>query len=231
MLGTMQLSREHLSTAATATFEHTAAELRKGCGTAGCAALCRRLNGVVDREIAALQEAGASVACAPGCNYCCHLRVSVFPHEAAALLHHLRTRASRDDAELIEGRIRANAQRIDGLTADQHRSAGLACAFLRDGLCSAHDVRPSACATYHSLSRARCEHSFRHPLTIGTEQNARPALLQLQTFGAAQIEATNSARIAAGLTDGHAELHQALRELLDGEAAGRKGAVAGRFAL
>ena len=219
MLGTMQLSREHLSTAATATFEHTVAELRKGCDQAACAALCRRLNGVVDREIAALQEAGAGVACAAGCNYCCHLRVSVFPHEAAALLHHLRTRVSPDDARQIEGRIRANAHRIDGLTADQHRSVGLACAFLRDGLCSAHEVRPSACAAYHSLSRTRCEHSFHHPQTIGTAQNARPALLELQAFGAAQIGATNAACIAAGFAGGQAELHQALRELLDGEAA------------
>ena len=219
MLGTMQLSREHLSTAATATFEHTVAELRSGGDGPACAALCRQLNTVVDRQIDALQEAGAAVACAAGCNFCCHLRVTVFPHEAAALLHHLRTQLLRDDAALIEGRIRANAQRIDGLTAAQHRSAGLACAFLRDGLCSAHDVRPSACATYHSLSRERCEHSFRHPQTIGTASNARPALLELQAFGAAQIEATNAAYIAAGFVGGQTELHQTLRGLLDGEAA------------
>src|SRR5262245_42103374 len=155
----MDLSREQSAPAATATFEHTATALRTGCDGATCASLCRRLNGVVDAKISALKEAGAPVACAPGCDYCCHLRVDVFAHEAVALLRHLRTRAWPQEAAQLEDRIRANAARIDGLTVAQHRSAGLACAFLRGGLCSAHDVRPSSCAAYHSLSRERCEHA------------------------------------------------------------------------
>ena len=210
----MRLSREHRE--ATATFEHTSAVLGKRCDGAAAAALCRRLNGVVDRKTETLREDGAAVACAPRCDYCCHLRVTVFAHEAAALVQHLRTRASADEAARIEGRLRANAQRIDGMTPEQHRSAGIACAFLNDGLCSAHDVRPSACAAYHSLRRERCEHAFRHPQGIGTAQNSRPVLLELQVFAAAQIEATNAARVAAGLPDGQAELHQALRGVLDG---------------
>jgi Fe-S-cluster containining protein len=144
------------------------------------------------------------------------LRVEVFAHEAAALLEHLRKRASAEEAAVIEERIRANAARIDALTVEQHRSAGMACAFLRNGLCSAHDVRPSACAAYHSLSRARCEHAFHNPADIGTSRNARPALLELQAFGTAQIEATSGARKAAGLGGEQVELHQALRALLDG---------------
>jgi hypothetical protein len=42
-------------------------------------------------------------------------------------------------------------------------------------------------------------------------------LLELQVFGAAQIEATAAARRAAGLSGAQAELHQALRALLDGD--------------
>ena len=217
MLDAMHVSREQTAPAATATFERTAAELRKGCDAAACAALCRRLNGVIDAKIEALQDAGASVACAPGCDYCCHLRVEVFAHEAVALLEHLRTRAAPDEAARIEAMIRANAARVDALTVAQHRSAGIACAFLRDGLCSAHAARPSSCATYHSLSRARCEHAFLHPADIGTPRNSRPALLELQVFGAAQIEATAAACKAAGFAGEQVELHQALRALLDGE--------------
>jgi hypothetical protein len=119
---------------------------------------------------------------------------------------------------VIERKIRANAARVDELTAEQHRSAGIACAFLRDGRCAAHDVRPSSCAAYHSLSRERCEHAFLHPQDIGTPRNARPALLELQVFGTAQIEATSAARKAAGLSGEQSELHQALRALLDADA-------------
>jgi Fe-S-cluster containining protein len=218
MLDAMDLSRERSAPAATATFEHTAAELRESRDAATCAALCRRLNRVVNDKIEALEQAGASVACRPGCDHCCHLRVDVFAHEAVALLEHVRRRATADDAARIEARVRANAAAIDALNVEQHRAAGIACAFLHDGLCSAHDVRPSACTTYHSLSRARCEHAFRRPADIGTPRNARPALLELQVFGAAQVEATAAARKAAGLSGGQLELHQALRSLLDGDA-------------
>jgi Fe-S-cluster containining protein len=213
----MHLSREKSAPAATATFEHTAAELRKSSDAATSAALCRKLNGVIDAKIEGLKNAGASIACAPGCDYCCHLRVDVFAHEALALLEHLRTRAAAAERARIEASIRANAARVDALTAAQHRAAGVACAFLRGGLCSAHEVRPSACATYHSLSRARCEQAFRRPADIGTPRNGRPALLELQVFGAAQIEATAAARKAAGASGEQLELHQALRSLLDGD--------------
>ena len=77
-------------------------------------------------------------------------------------------------------------------------------------------MRPSSCATYHSLSRERCEHGFRHPEDIGTARNARPVLLELQVLGKAQIEATSAARSVAGLAAQQVELHQALRALLDG---------------
>jgi Fe-S-cluster containining protein len=218
MLDAMRLSREQSSPAATATYEHTAATLRESRDGASCAALCRRLNGVIDDKIDALQRAGASVACAPGCAFCCHLRVDVFPHEASALLHHLRTQVAPERAAGIEERIRANARRIDALTPKQHRSGGIGCAFLENGLCSAHEVRPSACATYHSLSRERCEHSFHHPEHIGTARSTRPALLELQAFGGAQIEATAAAYKDTDLASTPAELHQALRALLDADA-------------
>jgi len=211
----MRLSREQTTPAATATFERTAGELRKNGDTATCTALCRRLNAVVEEKIDALKRGGANVACAPGCDYCCHLRVDVFAHEAVALAAYLRTQLPAEDAAMIERKIRANAERVDALTVEQHRSAGIACAFLRGGLCAAHEVRPSACAAYHSLSRARCEHAFRHPQDIGTPRNARPALLELQRFGDAQIAATGAARREAGLSGGQTELHQALRALLE----------------
>ena len=214
MLG-MKLSREHLNAAATATYDRTTAALTGSAEAPSCAALCRRLNREIDDEFTAMTNAGAAIACAAGCDYCCHLRVGVFPHEAVALHYHLRTRASAADAALIEQRIRANAQRVDGLTVEQHRAAGLPCAFLTDGRCSAHEVRPSACATHHSLSRERCEHGFRHPEDIGTSRGSRPALLELQVFGAALIEATQAGCKAAGASGEQTELHQALRALLD----------------
>jgi Fe-S-cluster containining protein len=210
----MKLSRERLNALTTATYESTAAGLAGNCSAATSADLCRRLNGVIDAEIEALQAAGAGVACKPGCSFCCHLRVGVFRHEAAALLEQLRTRMPPADAAAIEQRVLANARRVDAMTPEQHRAAGLVCAFLVDGRCSAHEVRPSACAAYHSLSRERCEESFHRPAGIGTPRNARPALLELQVLGTALIEATQAACRAVGRPGDQVELHQALRALL-----------------
>ncbi len=168
----------------------------------------------IDDEVAALTDAGAAIACAVARDYCCHLRVEVFPHEAVALHDHLRTRVTPADAAVIAERIRANAQRIDGLTVEQHRAAGIPCAFLVEKRCSAHEARPSACATHHSLSRERCEHAFRHPQDIGTPRGSRPALLELQVFGSALIEATQAGCKAAGRSGEQVELHQAMRALL-----------------
>jgi Fe-S-cluster containining protein len=86
--------------------------------------------------------------------------------------------------------------------------------LLVDGRCAAYPVRPSACAAYHSTSRERCEHSFRHPQDMGTPKNRRPALLSLQALGDALIAATRTGVELAGRVSEQTELHQALAALL-----------------
>ena len=212
----MQISRERINGAATATHDYTRAHLGTRSAPADCAAVSGRLARELDGALAAAKRAGTPVACAPGCDFCCHLRVSVFAHEAAALVHHLRARLTPADAAAVERRIAANAARIDAMTVAQHYAARLPCALLVDGRCSAYEVRPSACAAHHSLSRARCEHAFEHPEDHGTSKNSRPASLELQTLGDALIAATQSALQGTGRTAARRELHQSLRDLLAG---------------
>jgi Fe-S-cluster containining protein len=226
----MELSRQHLNAAATATYEHTLSELRNGADAATCEALGRRLAATIDAKFAAVQAAGATVACAPGCDFCCHQRVSVLPHEAIALFTFLRTRMPSALAAAVERRIFENAQRVDSLTVREHYAANIRCAFLVDGQCSAYAVRPSACATYHSLSKARCEYSFNHPQGIGTPANNRPALLELQAYCEALIEATQAAFKDAGLVAEKGELQQRLRTLLEDASAVERWSAGGELA-
>ena len=184
---------------------------------ASCDALTRHLLGRIDASFAAARASGAPIACAAGCTFCCHQRVSVFPHEALALYRYLRTQLSTAEAAAIEQRIRANAARIDSLTADGHRRANIACAFLRDGRCSAYAVRPQACAAYHSTSRPHCEYAYGHPDDMGTPKNARPVLLELQLFSTALRDTTRTALETASLPAAQGELHQLLRALIEGE--------------
>jgi Fe-S-cluster containining protein len=208
-------SRERIQAAAANVRRQVADQLGRSSEPQACAAACRSVVDVIEAEFATLQSAGAGIACASGCTFCCHLRVGVYGHEALALLSHLRTSAARAQAAAIEKQIISNARAIDGMTAAEHNAARIPCAFLVDGRCSAYDVRPSACARYHSLDRARCEHSYDHPQDIGTPRNSRPALAELQALGSAVDSATEASLDDVGLSTTKAELHQALRTLIE----------------
>jgi Fe-S-cluster containining protein len=192
---------------------YTAETLAQSRDAAACEAVSRRVTAAFEAELAAARADGAPIACAPGCAFCCHLRVGVLPHEAVALWRHLRTGLPANESAEIERAILENAQRIDGMTAAEHRAANIPCAFLRAGRCSAYDVRPAACAAYHSASRERCEHAFNNPRDAGTPKNRRPALLSLQEFGDAMIAAVRGGLEDAALTSVETELHQSVRAL------------------
>lgn len=176
-------------------------------------------NHELDARFAAARADGAPIACVAGCNFCCHQRVGIFPFEAMALYRHLHTQQSPAQVAAISQRILDNARRIDALTADEHRRANIPCAFLRDGRCSAYAARPQACAAYHSTSRERCEHAFTHPDDMGTPENSRPVLLELQMYAAALRETTQARLASAGLPAEQGELHQLLRTLIENGAA------------
>jgi Fe-S-cluster containining protein len=208
-------SRERIQAAAANVRRRVALEVGRSSEPQACAEACRSVVAIIEAEFATLQSAGAGIACASGCTFCCHLRVGVYVHEALALLSHLRTSAAREQAAAIEKQIISNARAIDGMTAAEHNAARIPCAFLVEGRCSAYDVRPSACARYHSLSRARCEYSYDHPQDIGTPRNSRPALAELQALGSAVDSATEASLGEAGLSATKAELHQTLRTLIE----------------
>ncbi len=175
----------------------------------------RQLLGTLDARFAAARADGAPIACAAGCTFCCHQRVGIFPFEAITLYGHLRTHPSAAEAAAIKQRIIDNAHRIDALTADEHRRANLACAFLQDGRCSVYAVRPLACAAYHSMSREHCEHAYAHPDDMGTPRNSRPVLLELQVHSTALRDATRAGLETASLPAVQGELHQLLRTLIE----------------
>jgi Fe-S-cluster containining protein len=211
----MRVSRDWIHTAATAAFERTKALLEGEADAASCADCCSETSAAIEAEVVRFAGEGSPPACATGCAFCCHQRVSVFPHEALALLHALRAEMLEEVQARVARRIRANAQRVDGMTVERHYAANLPCAFLEHGRCSAYLRRPAICASFHSMSRSRCEQAFDRPEGMGTPRNSRPVLLELQAFADAIVEATGSALAAVGLEARKLELHQALRALLD----------------
>lgn len=99
-------------------------------------------------------------ACMQGCSYCCHLRVELRPHEAFVLAQHIHSRFNDQERAEVMSRLAENLERITPLTREQHIGAGIACALLVDGNCSAYEARPAACRKYYSLSVDTCRAAF-----------------------------------------------------------------------
>jgi Fe-S-cluster containining protein len=102
-------------------------------------------------------------ACKRGCSYCCHLRVEIRPHDAFVLAHHVATKFTADERARAVARMEENLRRIAPLTPEEHVRAGIPCALLADGACTAYDARPATCRKYHSLSVAVCRSAFEDP--------------------------------------------------------------------
>jgi Fe-S-cluster containining protein len=133
----------------------------------------------------------------------------VLPHEAIALFRYLQSQMPAAIADQVRETLRRYTQPAPAapVSPDARRRA---CAFLIDGECAAYEVRPSACAAYHSLSRERCEESYGDPsLPSGTV-----ALQALQVVAMALEEGVNTALQSEGLSHAPVELHAAVAALL-----------------
>ena len=101
-----------------------------------------------------------ALACKLGCSYCCHLRVEIRPHDVFVLAEHVRTKFSAEQRARAVARIEENLTRITALSSEQHIRAGIPCALLEDGVCSAYEARPATCRKYYSVSVETCRNAF-----------------------------------------------------------------------
>jgi Fe-S-cluster containining protein len=192
-------------------FEATVTTLKSGTDVDSCTALVAKVDRRFEATFKRLRKQGAPVACRSGCSFCCHLRVTLAPHEAIALFHFLRARIPAPLAQEIEQRVLANAEQIAHMTEEQHWLTNVKCAFLVDGRCSAYGARPMACSLHHSLDVQACEQSYANPAdhSIGIRK-----LGVIEKTAAATQAGTNQALKGLGLSDEPLELHTAVAAIL-----------------
>jgi putative zinc- or iron-chelating protein len=173
----------------------------------------RRLDEVVAQTVSGH---GVKLACAPGCSYCCHLRVEVQPQEAFALAEWLRRRFDAARLAALVDRLRANVEATRGPTP----RGNVACALLAaDGTCGAYEARPAACRRMHSLDVAACRTAYENPLDASLEVPANAALSHNAAVIAAQAQ---QATREEGLDADSVEMNFALLEALDNPKAWRR---------
>jgi Fe-S-cluster containining protein len=184
-----------------------------------CVALARRIVGLMGDALNYFQKEQGAIACQAGCNFCCHLRVMVYPHEAIALHRHLRSSLPAQQAQLVRERLKSNALR---LTQGQAGSDGAseprtACAFLIGGQCSVYEVRPAACAGYHSLSREACERDHQAAGSAAADAIPSEGIPQSQAMRHVALSLDEGLRVGlntAGLSSSQVELQTGVAALL-----------------
>ena len=213
----MAASREELAAWA----EDSRAAFASARDPARLATAVVKFHRAVDAVVAATVEGHhLSLACARGCDHCCHLRVHVQPHEAFALADWLRAHFAPEKLAAVVARLRENVARTRGLGEEGRKRTSLACALLApDATCSAYEARPAQCRRYHSLRLAACEAFRANPSDESIETPMHPAL----AHNAAVIitQAQHAAR-AAGLDAENADLNFALLEALENPKARRR---------
>ncbi len=137
--------------------------------------------------------------------------MSVYPHEALALFRYLGSRLPKEEADGVRRRLIENAAYINKLSGEGRAVTALACAFLIDGKCSAHEVRPSACSGYHSLSREQCEKGYNNP---AKEFAPIPVLKSLGYVADALEDGVERGLADVGLSAARVELHTAVAALM-----------------
>ena len=175
----------------------------------------------VDDVIAAtVQGHTAKLACTRGCNHCCHLRLTVQPHEAFALAAWLKSHFSAERVAAVVTRLRENARATTAMGVEARKRTNLRCALLgEDGACTVYEARPAQCRRYHSLRLETCKSFYDNPADEALESPMHQAVAH---NAAVIITQAQHALRAAGLEAENEDLNFALLDALDNPKALRR---------
>lgn len=177
----------------------------------------RRLDEVL---AASIRGHAVPIDCKTGCNYCCHLRLEIQPHEAFALARWLRSHLSAQELDRVTRRLRDNAQASRAMGAEARKRTSMACALLGpDGACTAYVARPAQCRRYHSMRVETCKAFFENPADESIESPMHPAVAH---NGAVIITQAQQAVRDAGLAAENEDMNLALLEALEAPSAWRR---------
>jgi Putative zinc- or iron-chelating domain len=96
------------------------------------------------------------IACKPGCNYCCHMRVVASVPEVIALADFIAANFPAGAIEAIRRRAAETDEKTHGLSDEQWGAGRFVCPLLAEGRCSVYAARPLDCRGYNSTSLAAC---------------------------------------------------------------------------
>lgn len=113
--------------------------------------------------ISMAEKQNIKVACAKGCEWCCHQAVYANSYELHFLSEYINT--NLDTFAISELALKANAKNsitsaLDESGIQKYKSP---CALLQDGACTIYAARPMACRIYLSTKLESCLEFYKHP--------------------------------------------------------------------
>ncbi len=177
----------------------------------------RRIDEVIETTV---RGHAVAIACTRGCDYCCHLRLTVQPHEAFALAAWMRRNFSAARVTEVIVRLRANAAATVAMGVEARKRTNMRCALLGDdGACTAYEARPAQCRRYHSMRLATCKSFYDNPADESLESPMHQAVAH---NAAVLITQAQHAVRAAGLEAENEDMNLALLDALDNPKALRR---------
>jgi Fe-S-cluster containining protein len=159
-----------------------------------------------DAHIAAAPDV-ASLACRPGCTWCCYFTVDVRAAEVFRILDFVEQSFTPEEKAGIYAEVRANSSALKNLTEDERVTRNLKCPFLNEGRCTIYAARPQSCRNYHATNAAGCQQSYEEPGNLDIDPEFAPGVYQA---GHAHVEAFSAAMSDGGYDANAYELNSAL---------------------
>jgi Fe-S-cluster containining protein len=162
-----------------------------------------------------------SVACKPGCGFCCRgARVDATAPEALTIVRCFRETMSKEHVAAVFDHVKRHAATIRSMTLGERYRARIPCAMLDQGSdrCVVHDARPMRCRAHHSLDAADCKAAILHP----SERRGIPRYPDVMNAYEAMILGQRKALAAAKLDFRSFELSLALEVAFEHEDAAER---------
>lgn len=110
-------------------------------------------NTPVENEIAAIRDAGHTVACKIGCDHCCYQGVWALPHEVLRIASYLVDTLSGGELVTMKRKVSGRSKLDEGTPMDFRFWS---CPLLDRQRCMVYDIRPNSCAAANSADVAPC---------------------------------------------------------------------------
>jgi len=159
-----------------------------------------------DARIAAAPDVG-TLACRPGCTWCCYFTVDVRAAEVFAILDFVEGTFVPEEKARVYAQVRANSTVFRALDESERATRNVKCPFLSEGRCGIYEARPQSCRNYHATNEAGCQLSYERPDDLDIDPEFAPGVYQA---GAAHVEAFSAAMSDAGYDVNAYELNSAL---------------------